>query len=35
MSVTKTMYVKENSFRKLDDPFNDLRVKRYSSKDTL
>lgn len=24
MSVTKTMYVKENSFRKLDDPFNNL-----------
>ena len=24
MSVTKTMYVKENSFRKLDDPFNSL-----------
>lgn len=28
MSVTKTMYVKENSFRKLDDPFNSL-AKKY------
>lgn len=27
MSVRKTMYVKENSFRKLDDPFNDLAKK--------
>ena len=27
-SVTKTMYVKENSFRKLDDPFNSL-AKKY------
>lgn len=27
MSVTKTMYVKENSFRKLDDPFNSLAKK--------
>ena len=24
MSIRKTMYVKENSFRKLDDPFNDV-----------
>lgn len=24
MSVRKTMHVKENSFRKLDDPFNDF-----------
>lgn len=24
MSVTKTMYVKENSFRKLDDPLFQL-----------
>lgn len=23
MSIRKTMFVKENSFRKLDDPFND------------
>lgn len=28
MSVRKTMYVKENSFRKLDDPFNDF-TKKY------
>lgn len=28
MSVRKTMYVKENSFRKLDDPFNDV-AKKY------
>lgn len=28
MSVRKTMYAKENSFRKLDDPFNDL-TKKY------
>lgn len=28
MSVRKTMHVKENSFRKLDDPFNDF-TKKY------
>ena len=28
MSVRKTMFVKENSFRKLDDPFNDA-AKKY------
>ena len=28
MSIRKTMYVKENSFRKLDDPFNDV-AKKY------
>ena len=28
MAVRKTMFVKENSFRKLDDPFNDL-AKKY------
>ena len=28
MSIRKTMYVKENSFRKLDDPFND-DAKKY------
>lgn len=28
MSLRKTMYVKENSFRKLDDPFNDS-TKKY------
>lgn len=28
MSIRKTMYVKENSFRKLDDPFNDI-TKKY------
>lgn len=28
MPVRKTMYVKENSFRKLDDPFNDF-TKKY------
>ena len=28
MSIRKTMYVKENSFRKLDDPFNDI-AKKY------
>ncbi len=28
MSLRKTMYVKENSFRKLDDPFNDF-TKKY------
>lgn len=28
MSIRKTMYVKENSFRKLDDPFNDA-AKKY------
>ncbi|MEF2824976.1 MAG: AIPR family protein [Peptococcaceae bacterium] len=28
MSIKKTMYVKENSFRKLDDPFNDS-AKKY------
>ena len=28
MSISKTMYVKENSFRKLDDPFNDI-TKKY------
>lgn len=28
MAVRKTMYVKENSFRKLDDPFNDS-TKKY------
>ena len=27
MSIRKTMYVKENSFRKLDDPFNDITNK--------
>lgn len=27
MAVRKTMYVKENSFRKLDDPFNDVSKK--------
>lgn len=27
MSTRKTMYVKENSFRKLDDPFNDFSKK--------
>ncbi len=27
MAVRKTMYVKENSFRKLDDPFNDASKK--------
>ena len=31
MSVTKTMYVKENSFRKLDDPFNSLAVSDFMS----
>lgn len=29
MSIRKTMYVKENSFRKLDDPFNDMAKKVY------
>ena len=28
MSIRKTMYVKENSFRKLDDPFIDV-AKKY------
>lgn len=28
MSIRKTMYVRENSFRKLDDPFNDF-CKKY------
>lgn len=28
MSIRKTMYVKENSFRKLDDPFSDI-TKKY------
>lgn len=28
MSIRKTMFVKENSFRKLDDPFNDS-TKKY------
>ena len=28
MSIRKKMYVKENSFRKLDDPFNDV-AKKY------
>lgn len=28
MSIRKTMYVKENSFRKLDDPFNEV-AKKY------
>lgn len=28
MSIRKTMYVKENSFRKLDDPFSDF-TKKY------
>ena len=28
MSIRKTMLVRENSFRKLDDPFNDL-CKKY------
>ena len=27
MSIRKTMYVKENSFRKLDDTFNDVAIK--------
>ncbi len=29
MSIRKTMFVKENSFRKLDDPFNDSTKKVF------
>ena len=30
MSIRKTMFVKENTFRKLDDPFNDV-AKKYAN----
>lgn len=29
MAVRKIMFVKENSFRKLDDPFNDFAKSMY------